>query len=264
MRHTATADASSLERGRSILEWLAQAPGGEARVRDMAQALRIPRASLYRVVKSLLSAGWIEESPKNGQYRLGQGLAALGFAARQSCPLVQAARPILQEIAQESHNMSELVVSVSPVRLLVLDSWCTEQTALSVAEHYGETFPLNHIMTHGRCFLFFDGKNRLDRYLRAITTAETQRVLAIEKPPRPDVLRDDGDRKRKLGYVCGWRTSHPQLARVAVPVFDPRSAQARMACSLGLACHPEHLTHSRAATYGMMLRRWARQLEARM
>jgi DNA-binding IclR family transcriptional regulator len=154
MRHIAPAEASSLERGRQILEWLSKAPGGEARVRELTDALGIPRASLYRVIKSLLHAGWLEETTDGGKYRMGQGLAALGFSARANCPLVHAARPILQEIAQETHLMSELVVSFSPTRIVVLDSWCTEHTALSVAAHYGESQPLNHIMTHGRCFIF--------------------------------------------------------------------------------------------------------------
>jgi hypothetical protein len=51
---------------------------------------------------------------------------------------------------------------------------------------------------------------------------------------------------------------------VAVPVFDPRSSQTRMICSLGVTCRPEHLTQARAATYGLQLQRWARQLEARL
>ena len=264
MRHNTTAEVSSLERGRQVLEWLSQMPGGEARVREMTEALGIPRASLYRIIKSLLSAGWIEETVKGGKYRMGQGLAALGLAARANCPLVHAARPVLQEIAQETHNMSELVVTVSPTKMLVLDCWCTEQTALSVAEHYGETFPLNHIMTHGRCFVYFDGKNRLERYLRFISNPENMRACGVEKAPRQDAMREDAERKRKLGYLCGWRTHHPELARVAVPVFDPRSSQTRMVCSLGVACRPEHLTQTRAATYGLQLQRWARQLEARL
>ena len=264
MRQEPLPDVSSLERGWRVLEWLTQAPGGEARVRELAAALRIPRASLYRVIRTLLEARWIEESPARGAYRLGQGLAALGLAARLSCPLVHAARPVLQEVARESGQMSELVVMVSPARLLALDTWSTARTPVSVGEHVGEAFPLNHIMTHGRCFLFFDGENHLERYLRVAASRENCAARGLTRPPRPETVREDAERSRTRGYVCGWRRYAPELARVAVSVNDVRASRPRMVCSLGIACHPEELTAPRAAAHGMLLRRWARELEARL
>ena len=88
------------------------------RVSDLATAAGLPMPTVYRVVMTLMSEGYLDHLP-NGDYRPGVRTLTLGTAALRSLDLVGIATPKLQELGQRTGETVNLAV-LSGDRVLYL------------------------------------------------------------------------------------------------------------------------------------------------
>jgi IclR family pca regulon transcriptional regulator len=88
------------------------------RVTDLAAAAGLPMPTVYRVVQTLTSEGYLDHLP-NGDYRPGVRTLTLGTAALRSLDLVGVATPQLQRLAERTGETVNLAV-LSGDRVLYL------------------------------------------------------------------------------------------------------------------------------------------------
>jgi len=88
------------------------------RVSDLAAAAGLPMPTVYRVVMTLTSEGYLDHLP-NGDYRPGVRTLTLGTAALRSLDLVGIATPKLQDLGQRTGETVNLAV-LSGDRVLYL------------------------------------------------------------------------------------------------------------------------------------------------
>ncbi|MGO9780289.1 MAG: IclR family transcriptional regulator [Streptosporangiaceae bacterium] len=88
------------------------------RVSDLAVAAGLPMPTVYRVVMTLTSEGYLDHLP-NGEYRPGVRTLTLGTAALRSLDLVGIATPKLQDLGQRMGETVNLAV-LSGDRVLYL------------------------------------------------------------------------------------------------------------------------------------------------
>src|SRR5689334_17327295 len=79
------------------------------RVSDLATAAGLPMPTVYRVVMTLASEGYLDHLP-NGDYRPGVRTLTLGTAALRSLDLVALATPKLQRLGQTTGETVNLAV----------------------------------------------------------------------------------------------------------------------------------------------------------
>jgi IclR family pca regulon transcriptional regulator len=79
------------------------------RVTDLAAAAGLPMPTVYRVVMTLASEGYLDHLP-NGDYRPGVKTLTLGTAALRSLDLVGVAGPKLQQLAEKTGETVNLAV----------------------------------------------------------------------------------------------------------------------------------------------------------
>ena len=79
------------------------------RVTDLAAAAGVPMPTVYRVVQTLTSEGYLDHLP-NGDYRPGVRTLTLGTAALRSLDLVAVATPPLQRLAERTGETVNLAV----------------------------------------------------------------------------------------------------------------------------------------------------------
>jgi len=79
------------------------------RVSDIAPAVGMPLATVYRVVMTLTAEGYLDHLP-GGDYRPGVAVLTLGTAALASLDLVQVATPKLRELADATRETVNLAV----------------------------------------------------------------------------------------------------------------------------------------------------------
>ena len=79
------------------------------RVTDLASAAGLPMPTVYRVVQTLTSEGYLDHLP-NGDYRPGVRTLTLGTAALRSLDLVEVATPPLRRLADRTGETVNLAV----------------------------------------------------------------------------------------------------------------------------------------------------------
>jgi IclR family pca regulon transcriptional regulator len=79
------------------------------RITDIVAASGMPMPTVYRVVKTLTSEGYLEHQPDGG-YRPGVRVLTLGSAALRSLDLVELATPRLRELASSTGETVNLCV----------------------------------------------------------------------------------------------------------------------------------------------------------
>lgn len=96
----ASYSAPSLERGLKILEYLAHHPGGKGQV-EIAQALKCPVSSVFRITLTLEKFGYLERDPETKVFRHTQKMLMLGQQALSESDLIGCALPVMRELRDE-------------------------------------------------------------------------------------------------------------------------------------------------------------------
>ena len=69
---------------------------------ELVERSGLPKATVSRLVRTLVSYGYLEFAEKQGKYYLGAGVLSLGFSALGSMGIRQVARPLMRELAEQS------------------------------------------------------------------------------------------------------------------------------------------------------------------
>jgi DNA-binding IclR family transcriptional regulator len=198
----------SVNRALRALELIAEA--GELGVTELGRRLGVHKATASRLAATLARRGLIERDPVSDRYRLGFGLIRLAGTAMAGLDLVSSARPVLEELADKTHETVTLgvlsgdeVVSIDQVtgtRSIVSVSWVGKRTSL-------------HTTSTGKVLL------------AAMSEAELERRLArgLERST-PNTVTDPAELRAQLVEVRsrGWAQTLEELEEglnaVAAPV----------------------------------------------
>ncbi|WP_437485535.1 helix-turn-helix domain-containing protein [Sorangium sp. So ce1014] len=123
--------------------------GGSASLAELAARLRMPKATLHRLLASLAAHALVEQDGE-GRYRLGVGLIRLGLGAQGLDPVARVAKPELERAAR-AFGETFFLVAARAGRLVVLDK--AEGTGLlRAAPTVGAEVPVD-VTASGRLYL---------------------------------------------------------------------------------------------------------------
>lgn len=94
-------DVKSAARTMQVLELLAERDGRPARLRELADELDAPRSSVYALLRTLASHGWVRTDVTGNLYALGIRSLMAGTAFLDADPYVRAARPVLVRLRDQ-------------------------------------------------------------------------------------------------------------------------------------------------------------------
>ncbi|TCP51982.1 IclR family transcriptional regulator [Tamaricihabitans halophyticus] len=190
---------SSFERGLAVLAAIRE--DGPLRADQLAERLEIPLSTVYRYLKSLRSAGFVEE--EQGRYWSAAGTGA-------DAELVRRARPLLERLGAATGETALLTVRSG------LRAVCLDQAFAPAAQ--GNVFPLHQPLpiyagASKRLLLAYSPQRLRDRVLGARLERFT--------PASPDVprLRELLVHSRKRGVAVSHGEFIPGSLAVAVPVL---------------------------------------------
>lgn len=84
--------------------------GRECSVNELAECVEEPVSSTYRLLSSLLAAGWVAPGLKRGRYRLGLFFLRIGSQVEDRVDLRERTRPALQRLHQRTGQTAHLCV----------------------------------------------------------------------------------------------------------------------------------------------------------
>jgi IclR family transcriptional regulator, pca regulon regulatory protein len=184
------------------------------RVSDLAAAAGLPMPTVYRVVMTLASEGYLEHLP-NGDYRPGVRTLTLGTAALRSLDFVDIATPKLTELGQRTGETVNLAV-LSGDRVLYLVR-LRNADLVTANIQVGSTLPAVHTSIGKLLLAYLD---RADLEAR-ITDAS----FSANSGPNAKVSLDELREELRAIREQGWAMQDEELAyglrSVAAPVTAP-------------------------------------------
>lgn len=202
---------TSLARGLSVLEAFEQTQPTMG-ISDLAQKTGLSKSTIYRLVYTLRSLGYIIPDNQDGKYTLGPRVLSLGYAVLSSLDLREVAQPYLIRL---SHLVKETV------NLAVLDEWklvyvdrIKTQQIININLHVGSRLELYNTAM-GRVLAAFRKKEWMDQYLNYLKKI----------PEAEPYWRNNGEKLLKIledvrtnDYAVNNQELTPGLISVASPV----------------------------------------------
>jgi len=184
------------------------------RVSDLAAAAGLPMPTVYRVVMTLASEGYLDHLP-NGDYRPGVRTLTLGMAALRSLDLVAIATPKLQALGERTGETVNLAV-LSGDRVLYLIR-LRNSDLVTANIQVGSTLPAVHTSIGKLLLAYLDEADLASRITEASFSANSGPNAKLSLAELGEELRAIRDQ--------GWAMQDEELAyglrSVAGPVTGP-------------------------------------------
>ncbi len=215
---------------------------------DLARALALPRSTVFRMLTTLESMGYLQRV--GADYRLGLAVLRLGYDYLSTQPLAVLAEPVLQSLCDALGFATNLALLDGTEVVYVCR--IAPPGAFQGAVRAGSRLPA-HATVLGRALLQDMG---LDELL-AIFGGEALQRFSAATPCDLDALLQLLRQDRERGYAVGEGFYEAGVSSVAVPVRDERG---RIVAGLGLAIPFTEIASERTSQWAQRLGEAARLL----
>ena len=202
-----------VRRSMQILEFIALHPG---RATDVADALKIPWATLHRTLGELEKGGFVEKDIDSNRYSIGARMWFIGTAYVAGHKVLEVARPYLDQAAEKGDYTVQLVERSG--RLAVTLYSYQRAGEIITKSAYGFHFPL-HCGSKGQVLLAYSPIDEIERYL-----ANSLESLTPETITSAQELRYILANIKLQGYAQTVGDVQQFTGSMSAPVFD-RSSQ---------------------------------------
>lgn len=200
------ASSQTLIRGLDIIEAVS---AGAVELADIARMTGITYSTAHRIVSALAQRHYLRRDPILG-YKLGRKLLELGFHAYSEVELTRIARPILQDLADQTADTVHLATEEQGW-VIYLDK-LSSRRALEISSRIGGSKPL--ISTGvGKALLLDAGEARW------ALVYDQQHHLWRNPLPKSDWLSLMHEYAR-AGYAYDNGDDEPFIRCVAAPIYD--------------------------------------------
>jgi len=200
--------APALEKGLDILELLAAEPAGLA-LKAIADRLGRSSSEIYRMLASLERRGYIRRDPPAETYHLTTRLFELAHQHPPTRQLLEAALPVMHEVARHTRQSCQLAVldDAAQDRVLMIGQVDSPEP-LGFSVRLGATFPIMETAS-GPVLLAFADKAVCDVALKRLTPAAERDAVAR----RLATIRNRGYERARSCVLAG-------IIDLSYPVFD--------------------------------------------
>lgn len=201
----------AVTRGLSILS-LYDVDHREWTIDEMTEQTGLVRMTVYRMARTLESMAFLVRDPSTNRYRLGPAALAMCYVADDQCDFVDAARPYLEALVEETGESVTLAVEVDgyPVCVSIIDTTRPFKRQTAPGRIIGDIATV-----HGKIFAAFK------------PPAERETVIAKPRSSvTPNTITDMDEVKAELEQIVAddvaydVEGSYPGLCSVGAPVRD--------------------------------------------
>jgi DNA-binding IclR family transcriptional regulator len=217
--HSRTSAADSfqvpaLDRALNILELLATQPAG-MRMRELAEKLKIPANSVFRITGLLEKRGYLLREGEEMRYQLSRKILSLGYAAIGEDKLIAHAHDVMQSLRDETKETVLIGVRVG-TRGVVIEQFASTQPIKFLIDP-GSQFDL-HATAPGKVFVAFLPAAERSALLKGLKfTRYNERTLDTRAKFEAEL-----EIVRAQGYSVDLAEVIDGLHCVGAPIFDHR------------------------------------------
>jgi DNA-binding IclR family transcriptional regulator len=204
----------AVERAAAILEILRVSDGGASLV-ELASGSGLAKPSVFRMVKTLESVGFVERVSGTERYRLGVRCLELGQAYLETTDLRSEAMPILHRLRDEFDETVHLGVLDDELRVVYLEKLETAHAIGLMMSRVGRTVPA-YCTGMGKALLAYEAGD-------PVSVLEERGGLKKHTPNtifEPAALRDELAKIRDRGYSIDFEEHEESVRCAAAPIMD--------------------------------------------
>lgn len=179
-------------------------------------------ATTHRILQVMQKYGLVHQNRQNKKFSLGFTFAEYGYLARNIYTVNDFARPLMEELAQETEETVYLTI-LSPEQQAVLIDSIDSTHFLRLVEPIGLTLPL-YIGAARKVLLAFMEPDKQAELISQFTwEARTQNTIVSESE-----LRNEIKHIREIGYAVSFGETTEGTAGVAAPIFGRSGVEASL------------------------------------
>jgi DNA-binding IclR family transcriptional regulator len=244
----------AVQRALNIVEFLAQRPGLEASLADIAVGLELPKPTVHRLLANLEAFRLVATGPTPGTYRLGLRLLELGNAVADELQVARVARPHLVHLRDETGETTHLAM-LDGENVLYLDRVECDR-AVRMVSPVGARLPA-HCTALGKAMLAaLDDADLAARFKGRKLTRLTDRSATDFADLTARLAH-----VRQSGYAVDDEEVEPGLRCIGAAVHDRAGA---VVAAVSLSAPVDRLPHHRVEDVARQVRRAADAVSAEL
>lgn len=208
---------AALAKGIRILETFTPACP-RMKLQELADRTNLPKVTAFRLVRTLMTLGYISHDSASRTYSLTPRVMSLGFTALSSVELRHVASPYIQELSRVTDQNVNLGILDKTEVVYVETIKKKQPVRLSLELNVGSRVNL-YQTSIGRAFLAFMSPDKAASLLSELLE-DSEAVHYIGK--RGERLAPILDEARRRGYALTDGDFIPGVRTIAAPVFDER------------------------------------------
>ncbi|MDR3494515.1 MAG: IclR family transcriptional regulator [Ancalomicrobiaceae bacterium] len=204
-----TSDAPALDRGLSVLEYVVEA-GHPVSMKEISTAMSIPSASAFRLVKTLVQRGYLEETNRSPQFYLpGNKVFQMVQFYQLNHSLHSVARMPLRDLAERTGQTAQLAILKGTSVMYIEQAMPKEPVSIVAPLH--SFIPINvsaagkilcSYLSDDELMAFLSPDNLTKKTKNTISDSETL-VATIKASRKQGYATDIEEFARGIGCVAG-------------------------------------------------------------
>lgn len=180
---------------------------------ELSKRLKIPRTTVFRLLQTLESLGFLERADKDRNYRLGVSVLRLGFEYLSSLELTDLGLPIIEALRDDTGLTTHILIRDGRDVVFVAKAQSHAPIFSSVKVNVGTRLPA-HATTHGQVLM---GDLTLDDLRALYPEPQLERYTTLT----PDTIEDLYERicdDAKRGFAISESSFERGISVVTAPV----------------------------------------------
>lgn len=202
----------SIARAFHILETIADRPDGISHA-DLSKAVGLHASTTFHLLRTMLALGYLRQDADTKRYHLARRLFLLAARVSDEVNLVNAAAPVMRELAESMGETAHLGVLSREGAITIAKSEGT--STFRVSERLGVVRPA-HCTAIGKALLAALPQGELDDFLAGVELKEFTPRTIVD----PVRLRREIGRVRETGYAVDDTEFNAELRCAAAVVRD--------------------------------------------
>lgn len=198
---------------------------------ELARRFKLPRSTVFRLLATLESLGFVERDAGAREYRLGLAVLRLGFEYLASLPLNELGHPLLERLSKDTGHACNLIVRDG--RSIVYVSRVSPPSPFVSAVSVGTRLPA-HATVLGRVLM----ADLTLPELRALYPESQLESFSPSTPRTVTELFDLAQADRQRGYAVSEGFFEANISTIAAPVRDH---SARVVAALGMTLNASRI-----------------------
>jgi IclR family pca regulon transcriptional regulator len=202
----------SLRKGLEVMEaFTSHKP--RLRLQEVADLTGQPKATAYRLLRTLMSLGYVRYDQAAKHFYLGPRVMSLGFSVLSNLDLRELALPYLEDLSQKTGQNVNLGM-LDRAEVIYVER-IKKRRILNIDLFVGSRLPA-HSSSIGQAILAFLPKEDMDEALKVMQADE---VVSAEIGKGGVKLMDTLAQVREQGYAINDQDTYIGLRAVAAPLF---------------------------------------------